>query len=303
MTGEGGTLERGRQRPSVRPGREPPDQEPRVERVAGAGRVGRRDRLRGDLETQPRLALTRQDRRALEPRFTTAIPARSSRPSTAYRPRSPSASEAVANRMSGATSSIRARAARRPRESKGPIDARSTLTTAFAPRASLDPPAPRQAQRLVDERIQRQVERVSSGEPRRLEIAWLELERSPSVGDEGPLAVGVTRTPILPVRAPATRTTRGVTPSLRTASTSALPAASRPIAATSDDRAPSRPSQRAAVAADPPWAKKTRPGTSVPCSSDRSDLARRRRRDRRGPRSAASLTVGGTLLAAGVASA
>ena len=80
-------------------------------------------------------------------------------------------------------------------------------------------------------------------------------------------------TPILPVRAPAMRTTRGVTPSALMTSTRARPAASRPTAAISDERAPRRPSQRAAVAAEPPWARKTRPGTSEPCSSARSGLS------------------------------
>ena len=59
------------------------------------------------------------------------------------------------------------------------------------------------------------------------------------------------------------RETRGRTPSVRTASTSARPTASRPTAAISVERAPSRPSQRAVVAADPPWTSATRPGTSV----------------------------------------
>ena len=62
------------------------------------------------------------------------------------------------------------------------------------------------------------------------------------------------------VRTPATRTARTRTLSARTASTSARPAASRPTAVTSVAFAPSRPSQRAVVAADPPCTNDTEPG-------------------------------------------
>ncbi len=50
MTGQRRPLERSRQRTAGRPGREPADEEPGVERVAGAGRVERRDVLGRDLE-------------------------------------------------------------------------------------------------------------------------------------------------------------------------------------------------------------------------------------------------------------
>ena len=75
---------------------------------------------------------------------------------------------------------------------------------------------------------------------------------------------GATTTPIRPVLAPATRTTRIVTPSASSALTRARPAASRPTAAMRLLRAPSRASQRAVVAADPPCTIETWPTTSVP---------------------------------------
>ena len=75
---------------------------------------------------------------------------------------------------------------------------------------------------------------------------------------------GATITPIRPVLAPVTRTARIVTPSDSSALTSALPALSRPIAAMKLLWAPTRASQRAVVAADPPCTIMTRPVTSVP---------------------------------------
>ena len=48
--------------------REPADEEPGIERVAGPGRVGRRDALRGDLEAEPLGAVAGQDGRALRAR-------------------------------------------------------------------------------------------------------------------------------------------------------------------------------------------------------------------------------------------
>ena len=90
-----------------------------------------------------------------------------------------------------------------------------------------------------------------------------------AVGDEGALAVGATsRRCGQSARRPPHDS--GLTPSSLTASTRARPAGSRPTAATSVVRAPSRASQRAVLAADPPWTSDTRPGTSVPRSSGRA---------------------------------
>ncbi len=189
MTGERGSLECGRQRPSARAGCEPPDQEPRVECVAGAGRVGRGDRLGRHLETQPRIALARQDRRALgaalhdgDPgevqQAFDGVPAQESLRLGGRR-------EQDVGRDLLDQGPRRASTAREQRTDRREIDAHGGIRAT----RELDPPAPRQAQRLVDERVQRQVKRVGAGEPGRLEIAWLELEGSPTVGDEGPLAV------------------------------------------------------------------------------------------------------------------
>ena len=107
------------------------------------------------------------------------------------------------------------------------------------------------------------MERVRPGEPGRLEIVGSELERGGSVGDERALAVGRDEhaDPAGARAGDADDARRDAVASM--ASTRARPAASRPTAAMSDERAPRRPSQRAAFAAEPPWARKTRPGTSV----------------------------------------
>src|SRR3954470_14551251 len=73
-----------------------------------------------------------------------------------------------------------------------------------------------------------------------------------------------TRTPIRPVRAPAMRRARTVTPSRSSWITSDRPAPSRPTEQMSCVLTPRRPSQRAVFAAEPPWRISTRPGTSVP---------------------------------------
>ena len=68
------------------------------------------------------------------------------------------------------------------------------------------------------------------------------------------------------VRLPAGDAARTVTPAPRSAATRLRPGPSRPTAQTSVQRTPSRASQRAVVAAEPPWWSRTTPGTSVPCS-------------------------------------
>ena len=90
--------------PPGRARREPADEEPGVERVAGAGRIGHRQ-LRGrDLEPRPLPGPRRVSTVApFGPRLTTAVAATSSSPSTPCPPRNASASEAVANSRSGAT--------------------------------------------------------------------------------------------------------------------------------------------------------------------------------------------------------
>ena len=282
-------MERRGQRPTGRPGREPADQEPGIERVARAGRVSSGEVLR----SRPRTGAARRPRsrgrsRPSGPRLTTATGANSSRPSTAWRPSSASASDAVANSRSGAISAISDRAARRPWASSGPIEARSTLTIAPAARARLDrldgrpgPAARRAANRPAGGARRRprnhagsQVVGVAAGRP-------LRDPRRSSARRRAPRAPRSARS-----ARPRPGSTRSVTLSARTASTSARPAASRPTAAIRVDRAPSRPSQRAVFAADPPWTSATRPGTSVPASSGRAGAGPHRASGRPARRSA-----------------
>ena len=156
VAGQRRPLERGRQGSASAAGREPADEEPGVEGVAGAGRVRRGEVLRRDLEAEMALALdARGPWRPLSPRLTTAIGAYSSRPSTAYR-----AQQRLGLRrrreqqVRGDVRRSSARAARRPWASSGPIEARSTLTTRVLRACELDgragrraPAAPRAASR------------------------------------------------------------------------------------------------------------------------------------------------------------
>ncbi len=54
----------------------------------------------------------------------------------------------------------------------------------------LDRPSAAVAERLIEERIERQVNGIRAGEPRRLQVGRLELERRRAVGHEGSFAVG-----------------------------------------------------------------------------------------------------------------
>ena len=111
------------------------------------------------------------------------------------------------------TSAMSDRAARRPSASSGPIEARSTLTSAPAARARSM--ARRPAARVARRGASRPAGGAASmprNQPGR-RSAGPELVGRAAVGDERPLAAGATRTPIRPVREPATRRTRGVTPS------------------------------------------------------------------------------------------
>ena len=185
-------------------------------------------------------------------------------------------------------SAISARAARRPagqqRPDRGEVDAdRGTGGT-----CQLDRPSAGQPERLAEERVDRQVERVGAREPGRAQVVRRRAGRPRRGRRRSCVRRRARRRPRSGRSArPATRDTRAVTPSARTASTSARPAASRPTAAMSVDRAPSRPSQRAVLAAEPPWTSETRPGTSVPDSQRRGPArGRRRASGRRGRRSA-----------------
>ena len=135
----------------------------------------------------------------------------------------------------------------------------------------LDRPPAGVAQRNAEQRVDRQVHGGGPREP---------VRPAGRPAPAGPRRRGRPRTsagrraPRRPRSGPSARrrpaTIRGVTPSTRRASTSARPAASRPTAEMRLDRAPRRASQRAVFAADPPWTRVTRPGTSVPLSRCRS---------------------------------
>ncbi len=270
MTGKRGAMQRGRERPTGRTRGKPAHEEAGIERVAGAGRIGRAERSR----SPPRIGGPRRHRgrgpwppwrRASRPQSRRARPGPPGRP----RPSSASASAAVANRTSGATSSIRARAARLPPASKradrGQVDAdgRSGGPPSWSADDRRRPGAPGGSRSAGGVRPPRQTmppaARLglrSSAAPR----SWTKLRSPP----------GATRTPIRPVRAPAIRATWEVTPSDRTAVTSERPVASRPTAAIRIARAPSLATHRAVLAAEPPCTSATRPGTSLPACSGRA---------------------------------
>ena len=256
-----------------RPGREPADEEPGIERIAGTGRVGRRDRCRRDLESEASIAVAGQDRGALR----AALDDGDRRDVQQALDRVPAEQGLGLGR--GREQDVRGdlvdQRAGRPtpagqqRADRGEIDADRRARPRGRARS---PRRPARLERLVEQRIDRQVHGVGAREPGRLEVGRPELQRRGAVLARTSARRRARRgRRSVPVRAPATRTTRGVDAIARGAPRPApgLPR-SRPTAATSDDRAPSRPSQRAVVAADPPWASPTRPGTSVPCSSGRS---------------------------------
>ena len=165
-----------------------------------------------DLEAEALLALAGQDRGALRPAFDDA---RSGRGRAGRRPRSGRAAPGPRrpSRRAGPGRCPRSGsgAARRPWASSGPIEARSTLTIAPASRASVDGPPAGLAQRLAEERVDRQVERRPPGRTTaaagRPAASWVAAPRS-ATNDRSPS--GATSTPMRPVRAPATRIDAGL---------------------------------------------------------------------------------------------
>ena len=128
------------------------------------------------------------------------------------------------------------------------------------------------AERLAEQRIGRQVQQVRGEEPVRRGGRPARAHRRRPGPPRRSARRSVADQHGDPARPPARRprTARTRTPSPRMSSSSARPAASRPTAVMSTDRAPSRASQRAVVAAEPPWRTETRPGTSVPATGGRS---------------------------------
>ena len=128
----------------------------------------------------------------LRPRLTTAIGATSMRPSSScLDPTSARDSSRVANTRSGRTSSSSASAARRPFASSGAVELRSTVTSAPASRARRVAAMPGEAQRLVEQRVGREVDGVRALEPLGLEVLRPEPERGAAILDEAALAAGL----------------------------------------------------------------------------------------------------------------
>ncbi len=91
---------------------------------------------------------------------------------------------------SGEMPAMSERAARRPDASRGPIDARSTLTVAPVARASSMARTPGQPERGAEQGVDRQVQCVGALEPGRAQVGRVELVRRASVGHEAPLPAG-----------------------------------------------------------------------------------------------------------------
>ena len=196
----------------------------------------------------------------------------------------PSPRRAVANTRSGAARSSSSSAASRPlREERGggrQVDA--------DPRARVpgerDRREPASPERVVEQRVGREVEGVGAAEPGRAEVPGRSLRAAPRSVTNERWPLPSTTTPMRPVRSPATRTARTVTPSPVSAATRTRPVASRPTAQISVLRAPILPSQRAAVAADPPCRSWTLPVTSLPARARGRGRRPRRARGRRARR-------------------
>ena len=158
-----------RRRQPGRARREPADEEPGVERVAGAGRVdaatvavATSNRMRCD--PRPAGAGTRGAlRAALDDRDRREVEQAVHGVAAEERVRLGRGRE---QEVRAQPSPISARAARRPPASSGPIEARSMLTrSAPAARAELDRPPAGLAERLAEQRVDRQVDGVGPGEP------------------------------------------------------------------------------------------------------------------------------------------
>ena len=205
------------------------------------------------------------------PRLTTAAARTPATHPRAGRRGAPRPRLAVANSRSGATSRDqrprRAPAVGQQRPDRGEVDAdeRTRRACQLDRRAARRPRAARRAASRpaggAHRRRANQAARRSSGRSWSAAPRSATKLRSPPGRDEDPDPAGP--------RA-GTRATRGVTPSLRSVSTRARPGRIAPDRRDQVDRAPSRPSQRAVFAADPPCTSETRPGTSVPDSSGRA---------------------------------
>ena len=251
---------------------EPAVKEARAERVAGAGRVGRLDRRGGDLEAERPLAVAGEDRgplaTALDDDDRREVEQRLVLLRAEERPRLVLRREQEVRRR---VLEQAQRGAAALREERGRRARRRRVTSAPASCASRVAAMPGEPERLVEQRVRREVDGVGAGEPLGLEVLGTEPERRAAVLDERALAA---RLHERRRSGPSARRRPGRlgtwTPSPLTAATSDRPIASRPIAHTRLLRAPRRPSQRAVVVALPPWRRRTRPGTSVPRSSGRS---------------------------------
>ena len=191
MTSHRGTLERGGHRSSGTSGREPTDEEPGIERVARAGRVGRGQVLGSDLQADPFVTDTGEDRGALRTPLDDRDRGDIEQPvegaSADERFGFGRGREQQVRRGPFDQSARRSPSAGQQRPDRGEVDADRHARVA----RELDRPPAGRSERLAEQRVCRQVERVRALEPRGPEVARLEQVGGAAVGHEAAFAAGL----------------------------------------------------------------------------------------------------------------
>ena len=223
MTRQRRAVERGRRRLTCRPRRQPADDEPRIEGVAGARRVAGRETRRRDFEACPFAMDPGEDRRALRPalddRDRGVVEQAVLRPTAQERVGLGGGREQEVGREVRDERPGRPPAPGEQRPDRGEVDAhRGPGGT-----TQRDGPPAGPSEWLAEERVDRQVDDPGVAEPVLVQVVGAQPVGGAPVGHETAFAAGRHDHPDPSGRLPATRTTRGVTPSDRTASTSARP--------------------------------------------------------------------------------
>ena len=263
VAGGGGAAEAGRRGGAATA--EPRGEKAGIERVPRPGRIGRRDGARGDIEPQGGLpGPAGEDGRACRAPLHDGDRGEGDEAggvrSAEERGRLGEVREQEVGRDPGDQGVGRRPAAGEERRRRGEVHRHEG---AIVP-GERDRPRRGLPERRPKERVARQVEDPGAAEPRRSEVVRPQEVRRPAIGHEAALARGVDDHPDAG-RAGCGRPRRAYRhPVGAERGQGARPGPSRPTAQTSVLRMPSRASQRAVLAADPPWWSRTTPGTSVP---------------------------------------
>ena len=218
MAGDGAAVERRRHRHALAARPQPADEEPGVEGVARASRVRRVQRSGGDVELDrvrspggsvvaAAQARWRRARRASRTATAARSSSRSAGPPAEERPRLRDRRE----QQVGPDRLDRARAPAGDRSPRSGPQTRGRRSRAHRrARASSSARRAADAERLGQQRVERQVQQVDRGQPRRSQVVGRQRSAAPGPPRTTARRSGDTSTPIRPVRAPARRTARTV---------------------------------------------------------------------------------------------